>query len=160
MKIKQFYRPEIFKARVEDSLLEAAAHMDDHQVGALAVFEGDSLIGMISERDLVRAMAQESHAVHGRRTPAASRGRARAARSCKPQVASRREVSLAVSEHRVWRGSVGRLLKGDHLVRPLDPFGELIETRSASLGDEHLLRETACLHARAAGPYISAFGKD
>jgi CBS domain-containing protein len=58
VKIKQFYRPEIFKARVEDSLLEAAAHMDDHQVGALAVFEGDSLIGMISERDLVRAMAQ------------------------------------------------------------------------------------------------------
>lgn len=58
MKIKQFYRPEVFKANVEDSLVEAAARMDLNDVGALAVFEGDSLIGMISERDLTRAVGQ------------------------------------------------------------------------------------------------------
>jgi len=58
MKIRQFYRPEVFKADVEDSLVEAARRMDEHQIGALAVFEGDSLIGMISERDLTRALAQ------------------------------------------------------------------------------------------------------
>jgi CBS domain-containing protein len=58
MKIKQFYRPEVFKADVDDSLVQAAARMDQHQVGALAVFEGDSLIGMLSERDVMRAFAQ------------------------------------------------------------------------------------------------------
>jgi CBS domain-containing protein len=58
MKIQQFYRPEVFKADVEDTLVEAAARMDVHQVGALAVFEDDSLIGMISERDLTRALGQ------------------------------------------------------------------------------------------------------
>ena len=60
MRIRQFYRPEIFRADLDDSLLEAAARMDRHEVGALAVFEGGTLIGMISERDVTRAVAQEA----------------------------------------------------------------------------------------------------
>lgn len=58
MKIKQFYSRRVFKADAEESLMEAAARMDEHSVGALVVFEGESLLGMISERDLTRAIAQ------------------------------------------------------------------------------------------------------
>jgi CBS domain-containing protein len=58
MKIKQFYRPEVFMAEPDDTLAQAAARMEQHEVGALAIFEGDSVIGMISERDLTRAIGQ------------------------------------------------------------------------------------------------------
>jgi CBS domain-containing protein len=41
-----------------DSIVTIARRMDEHQVSALAVVDGDRLIGMISQRDLVRAMAE------------------------------------------------------------------------------------------------------
>ena len=58
MEIRRFYSPGIFKADISDRLVQVAAKMDRHQVGALAVFDAGQIVGMISERDLTRSMAQ------------------------------------------------------------------------------------------------------
>jgi CBS domain-containing protein len=41
----------------DDSLAEAAARMWGAQTGSLLVMEGDSLLGIVTERDLLRAVA-------------------------------------------------------------------------------------------------------
>jgi CBS domain-containing protein len=41
------------------TLAEAASRLRLHDIGALLVLEGDALVGILSERDLVRAVAQE-----------------------------------------------------------------------------------------------------
>ncbi len=40
------------------SLTEAAVHMRAHRVGALAVIDDDRLVGILTERDLLRAVAE------------------------------------------------------------------------------------------------------
>lgn len=40
------------------SLAEACAELDRRRVGALVVCEGDRVVGVVSERDVVRAVAQ------------------------------------------------------------------------------------------------------
>ncbi|HZU18610.1 MAG TPA: CBS domain-containing protein [Candidatus Dormibacteraeota bacterium] len=42
----------------EASLTDAAVRMRAHRVGALAVTEDDHLVGIVSERDLLRAVAE------------------------------------------------------------------------------------------------------
>jgi CBS domain-containing protein len=57
MKIERFYRPEIMSADVWDSLSDAAGRMQFYEVGSLVVFDQRQLAGIITERDLVRAMS-------------------------------------------------------------------------------------------------------
>jgi CBS domain-containing protein len=56
---------QLFTAQAEEPLDEAADRMHWHQVGALPVFEGQHLVGIITERDLTAA----SPRVRTRRRP-------------------------------------------------------------------------------------------
>ena len=46
------------------SLTDAAARMCDRDVGAILVVAGDRLIGILTERDILRAVAQDKVASH------------------------------------------------------------------------------------------------
>ena len=57
MKIDAFYNPHVVFASLSDTISEAARRMHDHNVGGLPVTDDDVLVGMITERDLLRALA-------------------------------------------------------------------------------------------------------
>lgn len=57
MKVREIFRPEILTVALDETLVEAAARMDLNEVGALAVLREGELIGIITERDLTRALA-------------------------------------------------------------------------------------------------------
>ena len=57
MKIGGLYTAQLVRADESDSLGSAAERMHIDRVGSLAVFSEDRLIGIITESDLVRAMA-------------------------------------------------------------------------------------------------------
>ncbi|MBB6174886.1 CBS domain-containing protein [Nocardiopsis mwathae] len=57
MIISNVYRPTVLGCQADDRLTEVARRMAEEQVGALAVFDGAYVVGIITERDLVRAMA-------------------------------------------------------------------------------------------------------
>lgn len=48
----------VFSIAPDASLGEACAELDRLRVGALVVCEGDKVVGVVSERDVVRAVAQ------------------------------------------------------------------------------------------------------
>jgi CBS domain-containing protein len=58
MKVSDLQPHQLFTAQVEETLEEAADRMSWHQVGALPVFEGQHLVGIITERDLTAALAE------------------------------------------------------------------------------------------------------
>jgi CBS domain-containing protein len=58
MKVSDLAHHELFTAQAEETLDEAADRMSWHQVGALPVFEGQRLVGIITERDLTAAVAE------------------------------------------------------------------------------------------------------
>ena len=57
MDVGSVYRPEVFTIRADESLAEAASSMQYNEVSALPVFDGDRLAGIVTERDIVRAVA-------------------------------------------------------------------------------------------------------
>jgi CBS domain-containing protein len=58
MNVADLHRDELYTAQAEESLDAAADRMNWHQVGALPVFEGQRLVGIITERDLTAALAE------------------------------------------------------------------------------------------------------
>ena len=56
MKVKYLYRPEAVTSRDGDTLLRADRSMARHNVSALPVVHGGRLIGILTERDLARAL--------------------------------------------------------------------------------------------------------
>ena len=58
MRVKDAYRPGLFTVDIDDSLEVAAHRMDQAQLGALAVVDGQRLVGIVTERGLVRAIAR------------------------------------------------------------------------------------------------------
>ncbi|GAA4069836.1 MULTISPECIES: CBS domain-containing protein [Actinomadura] len=60
MLISNVYRPMIFNCQAVERLAEAARRMEEHKVGALAVLDGERVAGIITERDLVRALASSA----------------------------------------------------------------------------------------------------
>ena len=48
----------LFTAQADEQLEDAADRMHWHQVGALPVFDGQHLVGIITERDLTAALAE------------------------------------------------------------------------------------------------------
>jgi signal-transduction protein with cAMP-binding, CBS, and nucleotidyltransferase domain len=57
MRIGNVYRPGVIGCRAGDRLSQVARRMTEESVGALAVLDGDRVTGIITERDLVTAMA-------------------------------------------------------------------------------------------------------
>lgn len=49
----------VFSIAPDVSLAEACAELDRRGVGALVVCEGDKVVGVVSERDMVRAVARD-----------------------------------------------------------------------------------------------------
>jgi len=60
MKVEATYRPELFTVGIGDSIAEAASTMQYNEVGALPVFEDGRFVGIITERDIVRSVAEET----------------------------------------------------------------------------------------------------
>lgn len=61
MKVETFCSTEMITAEVTDTLFEAAQAMARNHVGALAVLDEGALVGVISEADLVTAIADEAY---------------------------------------------------------------------------------------------------
>ena len=60
MKVGTICTKQLVSVAVSDTLLEAAQKMAHHRVGALAVLDEGALVGVISEADLVAAIAEEA----------------------------------------------------------------------------------------------------
>jgi CBS domain-containing protein len=58
MRVEDACRPGLFTVDIDDSLEVAARRMDQAQLGALAVVDGQWLDGIVTERGLVRAIAR------------------------------------------------------------------------------------------------------
>ena len=57
MKVRALYRPEAVSADPDEALGDAAGRMQYQEIGSLAVIEHGRLIGILTERDLARALA-------------------------------------------------------------------------------------------------------
>lgn len=57
MKVFALYQAPLRKADPEETLAEAADRMAFYEVGALAVFDVATMVGIITERDLIRAIS-------------------------------------------------------------------------------------------------------
>lgn len=60
MKVSDLQHHELFTAQADESLDAAADRMSWHQVGALPILEGQRLVGIITERDLTAALAEDA----------------------------------------------------------------------------------------------------
>jgi CBS domain-containing protein len=58
MKISEIMTKATVTDSADDTLAEAAARMWNAQTGSLLVMDGDNLLGIVTERDLLRAIAQ------------------------------------------------------------------------------------------------------
>jgi CBS domain-containing protein len=58
MRVEDACKPGLFTVDIDDSLEVAARRMDQAQLGALAVVAGQRLVGIVTERGLVRAIAR------------------------------------------------------------------------------------------------------
>lgn len=60
MQVSDVYQPQLLTCDAGDSLAAVAQKMVEERVGALCVMEDGRVIGIISERDVTRAVARES----------------------------------------------------------------------------------------------------
>jgi CBS domain-containing protein len=56
-------RPDIVTAGPDDTVAELVAALERHNVGALVVLDGDTVVGIASERDVVRRLAEHGGAL-------------------------------------------------------------------------------------------------
>lgn len=59
MKITGLYRPEVVTAELADSLAKAAKRVRLHDVSALPVVQHGRVVGIVTERDITRAVAED-----------------------------------------------------------------------------------------------------
>ena len=57
MKVSEIMTPAAVADRADDTLAEAARKMWEQQTGSLLVMDGESLLGIITERDVLKAVA-------------------------------------------------------------------------------------------------------
>ena len=60
MKLEYIYRPDVVSIDVRDSVADAASRMQFDEVGSLVVYDGEDFVGILTERDIVRAVADEA----------------------------------------------------------------------------------------------------
>lgn len=59
MKVRNITRPEAVTAGLEETVAKAAKRMRLHHVSALPVVQHERVVGIVSERDITRAVAEE-----------------------------------------------------------------------------------------------------
>ena len=59
MKISDFMTEAALTDRSDDSLASAARKMREQQTGSLLITDGDQLLGILTERDILRAVAED-----------------------------------------------------------------------------------------------------
>lgn len=59
MKITGLYRPEVVTAELADSVAKVAKRMRLHEVSALPVIQHDRVVGIVTERDITRAVSED-----------------------------------------------------------------------------------------------------
>ncbi|MGH7899948.1 MAG: CBS domain-containing protein, partial [Candidatus Binatia bacterium] len=60
MRVQEILTPNVERIVPETLVCEAATKMKDLDVGALPVYEGDRLVGMVTDRDIaIRSVAEE-----------------------------------------------------------------------------------------------------
>jgi CBS domain-containing protein len=57
MNVRSIFRPWVVRVEGDDRLAEAAERMQNEQVGSVVVTVGDRFVGILTERDLTRAIA-------------------------------------------------------------------------------------------------------
>ena len=60
MKVRAIYRPWVVTADGDERLADVATRMWDNQVGSLVVTVGGRFAGIVTERDLTRAIAEDA----------------------------------------------------------------------------------------------------
>lgn len=60
MKVRTVATTGFVRAEPDDPLLVAATTMAENEIGSLPVFRGETMIGIFTERDLVRAIAEDA----------------------------------------------------------------------------------------------------
>jgi CBS domain-containing protein len=60
MNVRSVTTTGLARAEPGDPLVDAATTMAENEIGCLPVFRGEELIGIVSERDLVRAIAEDA----------------------------------------------------------------------------------------------------
>lgn len=60
MQVSDVYQPQLVTCQADDRLTDAARLMADEVVGALLVVEDRRVLGILSERDVTRAVATET----------------------------------------------------------------------------------------------------
>ena len=58
--VAEIMTPDVLGLGPGTSLLDAAKRMHERRVGAVVVTEGDRLVGIVTERDILRAVATEA----------------------------------------------------------------------------------------------------
>jgi CBS domain-containing protein len=57
MQVHELMQPQVWETYPEEPLADAAARMQAHEVGSLAVMDREDLVGIVTERDVLRAVA-------------------------------------------------------------------------------------------------------
>jgi CBS domain-containing protein len=57
MDVRTVYTPRVVRAGPDEALSEAASRMEFEGIGALSVYQGSRLVGILTENDLVRSVA-------------------------------------------------------------------------------------------------------
>lgn len=63
--VDDIYRPGAITATADDSLDQIAARLQDKDISALVILDGYRLVGIITERDIVRAVADRRELADG-----------------------------------------------------------------------------------------------
>ncbi len=53
----------IYKTTPDTAIPDAIDHLNDHNIGSLLVLDGDELVGIITERDIMRAFGRSERAL-------------------------------------------------------------------------------------------------
>ena len=62
MRLHELMQKEVWETFPDECLADAAARMRDHGVGSLPVMDGDVLLGILTDRDLLHAVADAAAA--------------------------------------------------------------------------------------------------
>lgn len=117
MKVEAFCSTGVITAEVTDTLFEAAQKMARNRVGALAVLDEGTLVGVISEADLVAAVAEEANLDSTSVDEYMTEGAITVAPGDEGGIAARRMVEHGIGHLPVIEGNltIGMLSKGDLL---------------------------------------------